>query len=207
MMTTTTWVVWVVKHIVFTWCCRLQSSLHIILFNSLINSKTTLQEGKGIIAIIYFSSSHIFVIDIYESRMSSFISRQAVKTGKSLLLQQQRRRNSNGSTADNGKFHCWKQCLLNYQSFTFSPTGPFTITIPKIGVAVGSAALAFQITVLDPWCDFSNAPIIRLNVLKKYISFSLYRHHDLTKQVNELQVSTFYAPNAYIIFSWSFFVY
>jgi hypothetical protein len=31
-------------------------------------------------------------------------------------------------------------------------------------VAVGSAALAFQITVLDPWCDFSNAPIIRLNI-------------------------------------------
>jgi hypothetical protein len=34
--------------------------------------------------------------------MSSFISRQAVKTGKSLLLQQ-RRRNSSGSTADSGK--------------------------------------------------------------------------------------------------------
>ena len=83
---------------------------------------------------------------------------------------------------------------------SLSPTGPFTITIPKIGVAVGSAALAFQITVLDPWCDFSNSPIIRLNVLKKSISFS-YRHHDLTKQVNELQVSTFYAPNGYIIFS------
>ncbi len=97
---------------------------------------------------------------------------------------------------------CWKRYLINYQSFTFSPTGPFTITIPKIGVAVGSAALAFQITVLDPWCDFSNAPLIRLNVLKS-ISFS-YRHHDLTKQVNELQVSTFYAPNGYIIFSWSF---
>ena len=107
--------------------------------------------------------------DIYKSRMSSFISRQAVKSGKSLLLQQ-RRRNSSGSTADNGKFHCWKQYLLNYQSFTFSPTGPFTITIPKIGVAVGSAALAFQITVLDPWCDFLNAHQIEYFLKNQFLS-------------------------------------
>ena len=51
-----------------------------------------------IIPIIHLSFMCAY---FYESRMSSFISRQAIKTGKSLLLQQ-RRHNSSGSTADNG---------------------------------------------------------------------------------------------------------
>ena len=91
--------------------CKLQRCRSFLLLTthnssqSLINLKSTFQEG--IIAIIYFSSVMFpqLFFDIYESRMSSFISRQAVKTGKSLLLQQQRRRNSSGSTADNGTFH------------------------------------------------------------------------------------------------------
>ena len=47
-------------------------------------------------------------VHIYVSRMSSFMSRQAIKTGKSLLLQQ-RRRNSSGSTADNGNLPSFSQ--------------------------------------------------------------------------------------------------
>ncbi len=77
-------------------------------FQSLFNSKQTFQEGiiSSYIFPFMFPRSHNYFFDIYESRMSSFISRQAVKTGKSLLLQQQRRRNTSGSTAaDNGKFH------------------------------------------------------------------------------------------------------
>ncbi len=82
--------------------------------------------------IFFHLCSHNYVIDIYESRMSSFISRQAVKTGKSLLLQQ-RRRNSSGSTAaDNGKFHCWKQYLINYQSFTFSQQDHWLLPFRKL---------------------------------------------------------------------------
>ena len=89
------------------------SSLHYYYDDKLplFNSKPTFQEGT---AIIFFLCTCIWVfcLHIYESRMSSFISRQAVKTGKSLLLQQ-RRRNSSGSTADNGKFHCMLKTIPN----------------------------------------------------------------------------------------------
>ena len=67
-----------------------------------------------------------------KSKMSSFISRQAVKTGKSLLLQQ-RRRNSSGSTADSGifTFSAWNQ-FFNHQLYSFLEQDPLRLPFLKL---------------------------------------------------------------------------